>query len=91
MVDLMPFDVSGIIGTTDQGVVVDASLWTGILSGDELHCMIAGKLKGECVLTRSERTSPLPVLLETVGVHSLGCHNLIMMVPAKVRRTLAKV
>lgn len=58
LMDAIPFDVSKVVGATDRGVVIDATLWSGQLAGDTLRFKVAGKTRGECVLTRTRRTSP---------------------------------
>ena len=60
-VDLMPFDPTRVIGTTDRGVVVDASLWEGKISHTgtlTLQGTIAGRLDGRFRLEKFQRVSP---------------------------------
>jgi hypothetical protein len=57
-VDAVPFDVSRVLGTTGNGVVVDASLWTGRLEGGALKGTVDGKAKGTFSLKQTKRTSP---------------------------------
>jgi len=56
--DDIPFDVSRVAGTTDQGVVLDASLWSGQFSSRSVEGTVSGRRKGRFDLTQSERLSP---------------------------------
>ena len=57
-VDAVPLDVSRVLAPTDNGVVVDVSLWSGKLVDGTLQGTIAGKIKGTFKLTKTQRTSP---------------------------------
>jgi hypothetical protein len=56
--DAIPFDVSRIVGTTDNGVVLGASLWAGKSEDGTLAGRIAGRTQGEFKLSPFKRTSP---------------------------------
>ncbi len=56
--DDIPFDVGGITGTTDAGVVFAASLWSGKLTGDSVQGSVAGRQAGQFELKKSPRVSP---------------------------------
>jgi len=58
LMDAIPFDVSRIVGTTDGGVVLGASLWSGTLDGETVTGTLAGKTKGEFKITQFKRSSP---------------------------------
>ena len=60
-VDLIPFDPTHVIGTTDQGVVVDASLWEGKVFPTNplsLRGTIAGRVHGRFRMEKFRRVSP---------------------------------
>ena len=57
-VNAIPFDASHVVGTTDQGVVVRASLWSGTMAGQTLRGQVAGAQKGEFNLSPTQRPSP---------------------------------
>jgi hypothetical protein len=56
--DDIPFDVGRITGTTDQGVVFDASLWSGNLADGAVRGTVAGRRTGQFELKQSQRVSP---------------------------------
>ena len=56
--DDIPFDVGRITGTTDQGVVLDASLWSGNLADGAVQGTVAGRRNGQFELKQSQRLSP---------------------------------
>ena len=56
--DNISFDVGRITGTTDKGVVLDASLWSGAIADGAVKGTIAGKSTGEFSLKQTQRISP---------------------------------
>lgn len=58
LMDAIPFDVSRVVGTTDSGVILDASLWTGEIQDGVLRGTIAGSRRGAFELRPHQRTSP---------------------------------
>jgi hypothetical protein len=56
--DAIPFDVSRVVGTAANGVILDASLWTGSIENDVLRGTIAGNRQGSFEFRPHERTSP---------------------------------
>jgi len=56
--DDIPFDVGRITGTTDQGVVLEASLWSGNLADGAVQGTVAGRRNGQFELKQSQRLSP---------------------------------
>ena len=56
--DDIPFDVSRVTGTTDQGVILDASLWSGNLTDGATQGTVAGRRNGQFELKQSQRISP---------------------------------
>ncbi len=56
--DDIPFDVGRITGTTDQGVVLEASLWSGNLTDGTVQGTVAGQRSGRFELKQSQRLSP---------------------------------
>jgi hypothetical protein len=58
LIDALPFDVSRVIRATDDGVVYQASLWSGSGAPDALQGRMAGALKGGFQFEPAPRTSP---------------------------------
>jgi hypothetical protein len=56
--DDIPFDVGRVTGTTDQGVVLDASLWSGNLKDGAVQGMLSGRRRGRFELKQTQRVSP---------------------------------
>jgi hypothetical protein len=56
--DDIPFDVSRVAGTTEQGVVLDASFWSGQVSSRSVEGTVSGRRQGRFDLRQSERLSP---------------------------------
>lgn len=56
--DLLSFDPSRVVNTTSQGIVLDASLWSGRFENGTLTGNVAGRSQGEFKLTPFKRTSP---------------------------------
>jgi hypothetical protein len=56
--DNIPFDVNRVVGANDKGVVLDAALWAGPVSGGAVKGTIAGKLSGSFELKQTQRVSP---------------------------------
>jgi hypothetical protein len=56
--DAIPFDVSRVVGTASNGVILDASLWTGSVENGVLRGTIAGNRQGSFEFRPHERTSP---------------------------------
>jgi hypothetical protein len=56
--DDIPFDVSRIKDTTDKGVVLEASLWSGQLTGNSIQGSVAGRQAGQFELRKTQRVSP---------------------------------
>ncbi len=56
--DDIPFDVGRVMGTTEQGVILDASLWTGNLKDGVVQGAAAGRRQGRFELKQTQRVSP---------------------------------
>jgi hypothetical protein len=56
-VDDVPFDAAHVTGTTGQGVVFDASLWTGSLADGAVRGTVAGRRRGSFELKQTRRLS----------------------------------
>lgn len=56
--DDIPFDVGRITGTTDKGVLLPASLWSGKLTDNSVKGSLAGLQKGQFELRQTQRVSP---------------------------------
>jgi hypothetical protein len=56
--DDIPFDAGHVAGTTDKGVVFDASLWAGKLANGAAEGSLAGRQKGRFELKQTQRVSP---------------------------------
>lgn len=56
--DDIPFDSSRVSGTTDKGVVFEASLWSGNLAGAAVKGTVAGRQTGNFELHKTQRISP---------------------------------
>ena len=56
--DDIPFDVGRITATTDKGVVLAASLWSGKLTDNLLQGAVAGRQSGQFELRKTQRVSP---------------------------------
>ena len=57
-VDDIPFDVGRITDTTDKGVVLAASLWSGELADNSVQGSLAGREVGHFELRKTQRVSP---------------------------------
>jgi hypothetical protein len=57
-IDAIPFDVSRVVGTADNGIILDASLWTGTLNGNTFSGKIAGNRQGSFTIQPHQRTAP---------------------------------
>jgi hypothetical protein len=57
-IDDIPFDVGRVTGTTDRGVVLDASLWSGTLKAGAAQGAVAGRRQGRFELRQTQRISP---------------------------------
>ena len=57
-IDDIPFDVGRVTGTTDQGVVLDASLWSGQLKDGKVQGAVSGRRQGRFELKQTQRVSP---------------------------------
>lgn len=58
LLDAIPFDPSRVLRATEDGLVIDASWWTGAVGTDEVAGTINGKLHGSFTLRQIERNSP---------------------------------
>ena len=58
LIDAVPFEVSRVMGATDDGVVYQASLWSGSGAPGAMQGTIAGVMKGSFQLESAPRTSP---------------------------------
>ncbi len=56
--DDIPFDVGRITDTTDKGVVLAASLWSGKLADNATQGTVAGQQSGQFELRKTARVSP---------------------------------
>jgi hypothetical protein len=56
--DDIPFDVGRVTGTTDSGVVLAASLWSGTLTDNSVQGTVAGRQAGRFELKKTQRVSP---------------------------------
>ncbi len=56
-IDNIPFDVSRVVRSSEDGVVLDTSLWAGDLKNGSVEGKIAGKLQGGFSLKQSQRVS----------------------------------
>jgi len=56
--DDIPFDISRIVDTTEQGVVLAASLWSGRLTENLVKGSVVGRETGEFELRKTQRVSP---------------------------------
>ena len=56
--DDIPFDFSRVAGTTDKGVVFDASFWSGEIAGDTVKGSVKGRQTGKFELRKTQRVSP---------------------------------
>ena len=56
--DDIPFDVGQITDTTDKGVVLAASLWSGKLTANSVRGPVAGQQAGQFELRKTQRVSP---------------------------------
>ena len=56
--DDIPFDLSRVSGITDKGVVFEASLWSGNLTGDAVKGNVNGRQTGKFELHKTQRVSP---------------------------------
>jgi hypothetical protein len=57
-IDDIPFDVGRIAGTTDKGVILPVSLWSGKVTDHSVQGTVAGLQKGEFELQQTQRLSP---------------------------------
>lgn len=57
-IDDIPFDAGRVTGTTDRGVVLDASLWSGTLKDGAVQGAVAGRRRGRFELRQTQRISP---------------------------------
>lgn len=56
--DNLPFDVNRVIGTTDQGVVLNAAWWSGPVEAGRVKGTVAGRVQGSFEWRQTKRTSP---------------------------------
>jgi len=56
--DDIPFDVGRITGTTDKGVLLPASLWSGKVTDNSVQGSVAGLRNGQFELQQTQRMSP---------------------------------
>ena len=56
--DDIPFDVGRITDTTDKGLLLPASLWSGKVTDHSVQGTVAGLQKGEFELQQTQRVSP---------------------------------
>ncbi|MBK9140600.1 MAG: DUF1080 domain-containing protein [Verrucomicrobia bacterium] len=57
-VDAIPFEAGRVVRTTDDGVVIGASLWSGGGETDRASGTVAGRNKGTFELEKIQRVSP---------------------------------
>lgn len=57
-IDAIPFEVSRVVGTAENGVIVAASLWSGVLERSVLRGSIAGNRQGTFEFRHQQRISP---------------------------------
>lgn len=57
-IDDIPFDVARVTGTTDKGVILDASLWSGRLKDGMVQGEVSGRRQGRFELKQTQRISP---------------------------------
>jgi hypothetical protein len=58
LMDDVPFDVDRITDTTDKGVLLPASLWSGKIADHAVQGSVAGLMKGKFELWQIQRISP---------------------------------
>jgi len=56
--DDIPFDISRVFGTTGNGVVLSAALWSGAVEGGNARGTMAGRLRGTFEWKQTQRISP---------------------------------
>lgn len=58
LLDAIPFEPARVLRAAEDGVVIDASWWTGIVGGDGAKGAIKGRLNGAFELRQTQRHSP---------------------------------
>lgn len=58
LLDALPFDPRHVLRTTDDGVVMNAALWSAALEPAGVNGRIAGRLQGSFALAQTQRLSP---------------------------------